>query len=238
MEFIKQEHMKRYILLVVLAFFFIPNASAQISCSQYYPMVDGASFQYTTYDKKGKEEGKIRYQVTNVHGSGDNIGATMVMDIEDQKGNTYSSEYDVTCDGDVVKVDFKSLMNEQMLSQMGDVEMDITGTDVEWPNSLSVGQELPDGNVNINMKMGGVMDMNMNVETINRKVEKKESVTTPAGTFDCFVVYSETRTKMMMNNQTSPSRVWLAEGVGMIKQESYNKKGNLVASSLLTEFSK
>ncbi|MER3373949.1 MAG: hypothetical protein RIM83_04865 [Allomuricauda sp.] len=230
--------MKHYFLLLIATIFCFTAASAQTSCSQYYPLVDGASFQYTNYDKKGKEDGKLNYKVTNVNGSGDNISATMVMDIEDKKGNTYSSEYDIICNGNVVKVDFKSLMNEQMLSQMGDVEMDISGTDVEWPNNLGVGQELPDGNVNVKMKMGGMMNMNMNVETINRKVEKKESVTTPAGTFDCFVIYSETKSKMMMANQTYPSRVWLTEGVGMVKQESYNKKGDLMASSVLTQFSK
>lgn len=229
--------MKHYFLLLIATIFCFTAASAQTSCSQYYPLVDGASFQYTNYDKKGKEDGKLNYKVTNVNGSGDNISATMVMDIEDKKGNTYSSEYDIICNGNVVKVDFKSLMNEQMLSQMGDVEMDISGTDVEWPNNLGVGQELPDGNVNVKMKMGGMMNMNMNVESINRKVEKKESVTTPAGTFDCFVIYSETKSKMMMANQTYPSRVWLTEGVGMVKQESYNKKGDLMASSVLTQFS-
>ncbi len=230
--------MRHYFLLLVATIFCFTSSSAQTSCSQYYTLVDGASFQYTNYDKKGKEDGKLSYKVTNVTGSGDNITATMVMDMEDKKGNTYSSEYDITCNGNVVKVDFKSLMNEQMLAQMGDVEMDISGTDVEWPNNLSVGQELPDGNVSVKMKMGGMMNMNMNVETINRKVEKKESVTTPAGTFDCYVIYSETKSKMMMANQTFPSRVWLTEGVGMIKQESYNKNGNLMASSILTQFSK
>lgn len=230
--------MKYYFLLLTTLFFSINITKAQTSCSQYYPMVEGASFQYTNYDKKGKEDGTLTYKVTNVNGSGDNVSATMVMDMEDQKGNAYSSEFDVTCNGNVVKVDFKSLMNEQMLAQMGDVEMDISGTDVEWPNDLNVGQELPDGNLNVKMKMSGVMNMNMNVETINRKVEKKESVTTPAGTFECFVVYSETKSKMMMANQTFPSRVWLAEGVGMIKQESYNKSGKLTSSSLLTQFSK
>ena len=230
--------MRHYFLLLTALIFCLNTASAQTSCSAYYPMVDGASFQYTNYDRKGKEDGKLSYKVTNVNGSGDNISATMVMDMEDKKGNTYSSEYNITCNGNVVKVDFKSLMNEQMLAQMGDVEMDISGTDVEWPNNLGVGQELPDGNVNVKMKMGGMMNMDMNVETINRKVEKKESVTTPAGTFDCYVIYSETKSKMMMANQTYPSRVWLAEGIGMIKQESYNKKGDLMASSVLTQFSK
>ena len=230
--------MRHYFLFLIASIFCFTTTSAQTSCSAYYPLVEGASFQYTNYDKKGREDGKLTYKVTNVNGSGDNVSATMVMDMEDKKGNVFSSEYDIVCDGNVVKVDFKSLMNEQMLAQMGDVEMDISGTDVEWPNDLGVGQELADGNVNVKMKMSGVMNMNMNVETINRKVEKKESVTTPAGTFDCFVIYSETKSKMMMANQTFPSRVWLAEGVGMVKQESYNKKGNLMASSVLTQFSK
>ncbi|KAB5489542.1 MULTISPECIES: hypothetical protein [Flagellimonas] len=230
--------MKHYFLLLAALCFTVGTTVAQSSCSQYYPLVEGTSLQYTNYDKKGKEEGQMDYKVTNVNESGDTVSATMVMEISDQKGNTFSSDYDITCDGNVVRIDFKSLMNEQMLSQMGEMEMDITGTDVELPNNLSVGQELPDSNVNVKMKMGGVMNMNMDVETINRKVEKQESVTTPAGTFDCYVIYSETRTKMMMSNQTMPSRVWLAEGVGMVKQESYNKSGKLMGSSVLTQLSR
>ena len=230
--------MKQYFILFLVAVFAAQTSNAQSSCSTYYPLVDGANFQYTNYDKKGKEEGKINYTVTNVESSGDNVSATMMMEMVDKKGNTYTSDYNMACEGNVVKIDFKSLMNEQMLSQMGDVEMDISGTDVELPNSLSVGQELPDANMQLKMKMGGAINMNTNVETINRKVEKQESVTTPAGTFDCYVIYSETKTKMMMTNQTFPSRTWLAEGVGMVKQESYNKKGKLMGSMLLTQFSK
>jgi hypothetical protein len=228
--------MKHYFLVFFAAMFSMGMAMGQSNCSHYYPLVDGANFQYTSYDKKGKEDGKISYKVTQVNGSGDNISATMVMQLEDKKGNTYDSEYNVTCDGDKLKIDFKSLMNEQMLSQFGEMEVEVSGTDVELPSNLGVGQELPDGNVNLQMKMGGAMNMNMKVETINRKVEKEETLTTPAGTFDCLVIYSETRTKMMMANQTMPSRVWLAEGVGMVKQESYNKNGKLMASSVLTAY--
>jgi len=230
--------MKQYFILFLVAVFAAQTSNAQSSCSTYYPLVDGANFQYTNYDKKGKEEGQINYTVTNVESSGDNVSATMMMEMVDKKGNTYTSDYNMACEGNVVKIDFKSLMNEQMLSQMGDVEMDISGTDVELPNSLSVGQELPDANMQLKMKMGGAINMNTNVETINRKVEKQESVTTPAGTFDCYVIYSETRTKMMMTNQTFPSRTWLAEGVGIVKQESYNKKGKLMGSMMLSQFSK
>ncbi|SFC64899.1 hypothetical protein SAMN04487891_11715 [Flagellimonas taeanensis] len=230
--------MKHYFLLFAALCFTAGTAVAQSSCSQYYPLVEGTSLQYTNYDKKGKEDGQMEYKVTNVAESGDSVSATMVLEFSDNKGNTYTSDYGISCDGNVVRIDFKSLMNEQMMSQFGEMEMDITGTDVELPNNLSVGQELPDSNVNLKMKMAGAVNMNMNVETINRKVEKKESLTTPAGTFDCYVIYSETRTKMMMGNQTQPSRIWLAEGVGMVKQESYNKSGKLMGSTLLTQLSR
>jgi hypothetical protein len=123
-----------------------------------------------------------------------------------------------------------------MMQQFEDMEMEVTGTDVELPNDLSVGQNLPDANVDVKMSMGGI-NMNMNVETINRKVEKKESVTTPAGSFDCYVIYSETKSKMMLANNTFPNRLWLAEGVGMVKQETYNKNGKLMGSMVLTLFS-
>jgi len=72
---------------------------------------------------------------------------------------------------------------------------------------------------------------------INRKVEKKETVTTPAGTYECYVIYSENQSKMMMSSQNFPSRLWLAEGVGMIKQETFKKNGNLMSSTVLTSLS-
>ena len=116
------------------------------------------------------------------------------------------------------------------------MEMEITGTDIEIPNNLSVGQELADAHVMIKIDMGG-MSMKVNVDQENRKVEKQETITTPAGTYDCLVVYSETKSKMMMAKQTFPTRVWLAEGIGMVKQETYNKSGKMTDSMLLTAHS-
>lgn len=229
--------MKNQFLLIATLLLGVGVSLAQSNCSEYYPMVDGASFQYTNFNKKGKEDGKLLYKVIDVVATGDQVSATMQMDISDDKGNVHSTTYGIRCEGDVVQVDFKSMMNQQMFQQMGETEMEISGTDLQWPNKLSVGQQLPDGNMNIKMQMAGALNMNMNVETLNRRVEKREQLTTPAGSFDCFVIYSETRTKMMLGNQVMPSRTWLAQGVGMIKQESYNKAGKLVSSSLLTQYS-
>jgi len=230
--------MKNKITTILCGFLFVLTIKAQDNCSTYYPLEEGATFQYTNYNKKGKEEGKVDYTVADVNNNGSITSATMKMKYQDEKGDElFSSEYEFSCEGNAVKIDFQSLISEQMLTQFKDMEMEVTGTDIELPNSLSVGQELADANVAIKISMSGI-NMNMNVETVNRKVEKKETITTPAGTFDCYVIYSETKSKMMMANKTFPNRLWLSEGVGMVKQESYTKKGKIMSSSLLTSFEK
>lgn len=230
--------MKTKIAALVLSFFSIATAVGQ-ACSKYYPMEEGTTFQYTNYDKKNKPDGNMDYTVTEVTNTGDDTTATMNIIFTDEKGEQYlTNDYQFTCKGDVVTIDFESLIPDQMREQYKDMEMTIDGTDIELPNNLSVGQSLPDANVNLKISVAGAMNMNINIDTVNRKVEKKESLTTPAGTFDCYVIYSETKTKMIMANHTFPSRLWLAEGIGMVKTENYNKKGDKTGTIVLTKFEK
>ena len=230
--------MKKAVILLLISTFYIPSVLSQDNCSKYYPMIEGASFEYTNYNKKGKSEGTASYQVTQVSTNGENTSATMAMELKDQKGKEiYKTDYKFTCTGNMVNVDYQSLVPASMLEQYKDMEMDISGTDLELPNDLSVGQELSDANVSMKVSMAGI-NINTSVDLINRKVEKKESVTTSAGTFDCYVVYTDTKIKSMAVKQMYPSRVWFAEGVGMIKQESYNKNGKLIGSTKLTAYSK
>lgn len=217
-----------------LAFF----ASAQNDCSQYYPMVEGASFQYTHYGKKGKTVGTTNYTISEVSSDGDATSATMAIEFKDAKEkNVFTSDYKFSCTKDKVIIDYQSLIPNEMLKGYKDMEMNITGTDIELPNNLSVGQELADAHVMVTIDMGG-MSMEVKVDQVNRKVEKQETITTPAGTFDCLVVYGETKSKMMMAKQSFPTRIWLADGVGMVKQETYNKSGKMTDSMLLTAHSK
>ncbi len=230
--------MKKLLLLAFCIVFIAPFATAQSNCSKYYPMVEGASMTYTSFNRKGKEDSTVQYKVVDVQNNGSETKATMSMELKAKKGGVFTSNYDLTCMDDKVIIDFESLMNQQMLGQFGGAEVDITGHDIELPNNLSVGQKLADANVNVNGSLGGAFNMNMTVEQINRKVEKKENVSTPAGTFECYVIYSDTKTKMMVGTQTFSSRMWLAEDVGIVKQESYNQNGKLMGSMQLTAFSK
>ncbi len=228
--------MKKSIVVILIVIIFAESAFSQNNCSKFYPLEEGSSFQYTMYDKKGKPDGTTDYKITKVSNSGDETTATMQMQFIDKKGKeVFNSDYSFTCTGDGIKIDYNSILPKAMFEQFKDMEYEITGTDIEIPNDLSVGQELDDANVNMSISMAG-MNMDVSVNMINRKVEKRESVTTPAGTFDCYVIYSDNESKTMGTSQIFPSRLWLAEGVGMVKQETYKKDGDLMSSMALTEF--
>lgn len=194
--------------------------------------------EYTLYDKKDRVEGMQWQEVTGVSDTSEGLEATMNIGFSDADGdNGFESTYEIICTGNSIRIDHESLISGPMMQQYQDMEMDISGTDLELPNDLTTGMELPDANVKMQVKMGG-MNMNMQVDMINRKVEKQETVTTPAGTYDCYVIYSESKSKMMMANQTFPQRTWMAEGVGLVKTETYNKKGNLVSRMVLNSVSR
>ena len=229
--------MKTKSLLVLFFLIGIISLTAQDNCSKFYPMTEGVSMEYTNYNKKGKVEGISSYKVTETNTVGSTTNATMAINLKDEKGKEiYSTDYKLSCTGNMVTLDYESLLPSDMMNQYGDMDIEISGNDIEIPNDLSVGQNLNDANVTMKIGMSGI-NMNIAVDMLNRKVEKQESVTTPAGTYDCFVVYSENQSKMMMANQVYPSRVWLAEGIGMVKQETYKKNGDLMSSTILTAYS-
>ena len=225
--------MKKILITVTICFLWSVNFLGQDKCSKYYPLEKGTSFQLTMLDNKDKTTGIIDYLVKEYS---DNT-ATLSYEMHDEKGKLIAtSEYGITCDDKGVKIDFNSLAAPGMLEQYKDMEVDISGTDLIIPNNLAVGQTLPDANMLMNVKMSPI-NIKMNFNILNRKVEGKESVTTSAGIFDCFIISYEHESKMGIKISGS-AKQWLAEGIGMVKQESYNKKGKLMGSTLLTKFEK
>ncbi|NAS14397.1 DUF3108 domain-containing protein [Poritiphilus flavus] len=227
--------MKNVFITLCLIFLGSSYALSQ-NCSKYYLIEENATFQYTMYGKNGKSDGTIDYRVSDVNSDGSVTHAKMNMKVKDKKGKKVAeSSYNLSCSGDKVTIDFESLLNSDMMAQFQDMEVEVTGTDIELPNELNVGQALPDASVSMQVA-AGVTNINMTVDMVNRKVEKKETLTTPAGTFECYVIYSDNKTKMMME-RNFPSRMWLTEGVGMVKTENYNQGGKLVSSTVLTAYS-
>ena len=63
-----------------------------------------------------------------------NDKATMAYEMHDDKGELISSsEYDIVCRDDGVSIDFNSLLSPGVLEQYKDMEVDMTGTELVYP---------------------------------------------------------------------------------------------------------
>lgn len=221
--------------ILVIAFVLSSTLQAQkLNCSKYYPLQKGATFELTNYNRKGKINSLSNYKVKNVVGK----KATLLTKISNRKGkHLMDTEYDVSCVGNGISISFKSLLSSDILKQYEGMTIDVKGTDINLPNNLKTGQKLPDANMNATID-ASIMKVKMNFSITNRVVKAKESITTPAGTFTCYVITNDFSSKTMGINSSGTSKQWIADGVGLVKSEEYNKKGKLISYSELTKLNK
>jgi hypothetical protein len=102
------------------------------------------------------------------------------------------------------------------------------------PSSLEVGQKLDDAQMII--YVNGMQMMQMDVT--NRKVEKKETVSTEAGDFDCALVTYDMISKIAFATITHKVKDWVSPEVGQVMSETYDKNGKKINSRKLKEFTK
>lgn len=228
--------MKKLIILT----FLIGSFSLFGQCDDsFFPFKQGVSFEQTSFDKKGKTQGKTISTILTV----DESKATVKNLFFDKKDEEIADgEYTIICEGNVIKMDFNNFIPDGMLSQYGDAEVVVEGDFITIPDNLEAGQTLQDGSGTITIKMSSAAAMNikMDMKIVDRKVEKAETLNTPAGSFDTFKITQKSivTMKMMGMNKTteSSSASWFAKGIGMVKNESFNQKGNLMGYTLLTSF--
>jgi hypothetical protein len=234
--------MKKLLIITGMLLATINLSKAQCN-SNYYRFEEGAEFELTNYNDKDKPESRTVSKITKIEEDAGAYKATMHLQMYDKKDKLiHEGDYEVLCDGNTIKVDMERFVPSEMMSAYQDMEVTMDGDYLEIPTDLEVGQTLPDGAISMQVKMAGA-DMNLSdikVNIINRKVETEESVTTPAGTFNCIKLTYDTETNMkamgMGRKMLFKSVDWLAEGVGVIKTETFDDKGKLQSYSLLTSY--
>ena len=112
----------------------------------------------------------------------------------------------------------------------------IESENVTIPRNPKAGDLLGDGSITMTIKNEDITLITITVKIYNRKVEAIEKVTTPAGTFECFKISYDIETKMLLTIRAKAAE-WYSKDVGLVKSESYNKKGKLRGYSLLSSIS-
>ncbi|MBN2813423.1 MAG: hypothetical protein JXQ80_05060 [Bacteroidales bacterium] len=229
--------MKKLLLFATICIIAGANLFAQ-DCPMYYPDVVNARLEYKQYDKKDKLTGSSVQQITDIQKTGN--GTTMKVSVEsfDDKGKSVGkADLSARCENGVYYIDMKNLMGQQSLEAYKDMEMKVEGGNLEMPSSMKAGDALKDGNMKISFSSGGMSIMNMTFTVTNRKVDAVESITTPAGTFECYKISYDIATKMMVNVKTKGVE-WYAKDVGLVKSETYSTDGKLLGYNVLTSIKK
>ena len=209
---------------------------AQSNCSMFYPFKDGLKMEYTYYDKKDNLESRTESTVKAVKALPNGVEATIANTVFDKKGKEqFSGEYLVRCEDGVIKMDASAMLNPAMQQSFSNMEITIEGEGLAIPQKLETGQELPDASTNIKAGSGGINIINMTVNITGRKVIGQETITTPAGTYNCYKLTQTTDVKMMLGKSFT-SIEYYAEKVGLVRSETYDKKGDLEGYMVLTKF--
>jgi hypothetical protein len=233
--------MKKFYLIILISFI---SYETQSQCNTYFNFKEGAEYEMTHYSDKDKVTGKSLSQILSVDDNGGVLTAHIKGTAFDKKGEEITSmNFEYICDDGVLKMDMNKFIPKDMFGSDAEIEFEMEGDYLELPESLEIGQSLKEGMIEGKMTMEGnpaMANMGISVKIFNRKVEAKEDITTPAGSFPCYKISydMESSTKVMgMNNKVIMKGIdYISEGVGVIKTESYNKKGNLSSYSLLTGY--
>ncbi|GAB4040377.1 TapB family protein [Spirosoma gilvum] len=230
--------MKTLVFSLLLTLSVFANAKAQECLGMSFK--SGMSFELSHFNAKEKLIGKVAYQVKDVHQESGSTVVDITALFEDEKGKQrppYTIRY--TCTGNELIADMSGML-QSMQANMKDMEMRIKSNQLIYPTKLSVGQKLSDGKMEAEMVNSGAVMMNMAMTMTNRQVEGKESITTPAGTFDTYKITSDVsfenramgipiRNSMRVVSYRTDNRIF------DIKSETYNKNGKLLGTSLLTK---
>lgn len=220
-------------LILILFSIFSLYTLAQ-DCEMYFPVNEGNEVEIKNYNPKDKLTGSTIQKVLKKESDGEGLTVTISTKSFDEKGKELGNgQLEVRCVGNTFYMDMSNYLDEQALSAYQDMELVIEANDMEFPNDMDIGRSLPDASITAKVNSAGMTMFNITVNITNRKIEGKESITTPAGTFECYKMSYDIDTKMIMRIQAH-SIEWLAMDVGMVRTESYNKKGKLQGYSVLT----
>ena len=103
-----------------------------------------------------------------------------------------------------------------------------SGGESSLPADMVPGDILPDINASVK-----ALGLTMRITVTERKVLREETISTPAGKFECIVIRERKVEKGMGRNRHTIADTWYARGTGMVRHDTYNPDLELITSEVL-----
>ena len=223
------------LLTVFLLFGSVVNAQ---DWPMYFSDKVGATREMKFYDQRDRLTSITRHEILDKTESGNSVSVKVRATSYDKDDEEiHSGELELICEDGVFIFDLKGYLDPSTLASYEEMGVEITADNLPYPANLSAGDVLPDGNLTMVVKSGSTTIITINLSIFNRKVEGVEDITTDAGTFSSYKVSYDISTKAGFLTSSSSAVEWMAEGVGLVRSETYNRRGRLTGYSVLTGYS-
>jgi len=210
-----QMNMKRICTLTLLLF----STLFLFAQRPYFCITEGTTLEYENYGQTGNIDGYFRMDIRQVSGTDGNYNITYMM-------YPFNPDHTPSFDPEEMNIAIK---DGALSAMFGSVSlMKVTGDVPVIPSRMAVGQELDGGLMKIS-----AMGLNFTAEILSHKVIGREELTTPAGTFKCYIVEMVTQSNVLMQKVVSTTRQWYARGIGSVKSETFDDSGKMTNSQLL-----
>jgi DUF3108-like len=211
------------ITCLALLLFIVSYCRSQ-NCADYYFLQNNKTIEMTVSNKKGKETGKLVYVISNVVKKGNSTSATVNSDFVDKNGKSISkATNNIQCDNGNLMMDMKMFIPSAQQAQMGDISAAGTVSYLEYPANMKEGDALKDASFAMDFKSQSGLGGHVSIDMTKRKVEGKESVTTPAGTWNCYRISYHSKMLFKMGigiPMNADVTEWYAPGFGVVKTDS------------------
>jgi hypothetical protein len=203
-------------------------------CSNYYYLQNNKTIEMTITNKKGNESGKMTYTISDVKKNGNTTTATINSEFVDAKGKSITKgTNNVKCVSGVMQMDMKVFIPAAQQEQMKTGTANASDVYLEYPANMNVGDQLKDGKLSMDYESSSGLKSSIEINITQRKVEGKESVTTTAGTWECFKITAHNKIVSKIAGIGIPFNMdvteYFAPGFGIVKTESKTGKTEITS---------
>jgi hypothetical protein len=220
------------------------GAAAPGACNKLIFFQPGAEIESKTYNASGKEVSIQHTKIVDVKNeAGMTVAYVEASDVQAGDGKTSNMKYNYNCDGDKIYFDIASMLR----TETKESDRSFKASVIEYPINITGGETLPDATGTISSERNG-KKMEMKYHYKDRKVEGKEDITTPAGTWSCYKISNtvsvdmdipgmDEKMKKMMDvmkeKMKTTTITWFSPDFGIVKMEMY-QNGKLQSKTEVT----
>ena len=221
-------------LLTAVVFIFLSGDLFSQDCSTYYYLQNNKTIEMTITNNKGKESGKMTYVVSDSKKNGNSISATINSEFVGANGQTIKKgTNDVRCENGVMQMNMKAFIPPAQLEQMKTGTANANDVYLEYPANINLGDQLKDGQLHMDYESTSGLKSSIEISITERKVEGKETVTTSAGTWECYKISAKNKIVSKIGDTGIPITMdvieWFAPGFGIVKTESKTGKTEITS---------